>query len=192
MGALLLTLALHAAPSFTATDRFGASVKFDAQKGPYAGKPLVLYFWNPACGPCLRHFPGLVALARRHPEVSVVTVIGALDDDDPKQLPRALADIGVDVADLPLLILFDKPKAKRTEDGPWERYRVRSFGTMALVTAEGDMLPFTYLGDQQRCALSGIIDWDVHGELVIGRVKEGKSIQVKSDSPGEYDAPCQP
>lgn len=187
----LLAVALHVAPAFTASDRSGVLVTVDVQKEPYAGKPVVLYFWHTACGPCLKHIPELVALARKHPDVSVVTVIGTIGDDDSAYLPRALADVGVDVADLPFAVLFDEPEFKRTEHSAWKRYGVRSFGTMVLVNAEGLVLPFTYLDGQRRCSFVGI-DWGRYGERVIEKVKEGEPIQIRNDTPGEYDAPCPP
>ena len=40
----------------------------------HAGRVVVLDCWSTSCPPCVREFPGLVALAARHPEVACLSL----------------------------------------------------------------------------------------------------------------------
>ncbi len=65
----------------------------------HRGKVVVLDCWSTSCPPCVREFPGLVALARNHPDVACLSLsfdyegIGAPEDALP-QVREFLEEVG--------------------------------------------------------------------------------------------------
>jgi thiol-disulfide isomerase/thioredoxin len=65
--------------------------EIEAERARHAGKVVVLDCWSTSCPPCVKEFPGLVALARKHGD-SVVCIslcfdyegIGAAEDVVPR------------------------------------------------------------------------------------------------------------
>ncbi|MEP6865936.1 MAG: TlpA disulfide reductase family protein [Deltaproteobacteria bacterium] len=66
-----------AAPAFSLA-RIGAKGQLGAHVSRTSGRITVVDFWATWCGPCLRSMPHLDQLARKHPEIDVLTI--NLDD----------------------------------------------------------------------------------------------------------------
>jgi len=98
----------------------------------YKGKIIVVDFWATWCGPCLRSMPHLDQIARKHPEIDVLTIniddaaeARAIFDRAHYQL-QLLADDGATsdrfgVVSIPHTVLIDgKGMLRDTESGELE------------------------------------------------------------------------
>jgi len=82
-GLTAVTASLPAAPA----DR-----RLHAELAKAKNRPVLINFWATWCEPCREEMPGLQALARRHPELAVITVAVA---DNKQQVEDFLWEIGV-------------------------------------------------------------------------------------------------
>ncbi|HEY0068491.1 MAG TPA: redoxin domain-containing protein [Chloroflexia bacterium] len=95
------------APDFSLTDQYGNIQR----PGDYRGRPLLLLFGSPHCGPCQVLLPELHAWAADHPEVGVLW----LNSASPEENARYASEKG---AILPM-------PAHTPGDGVVERFKVR-------------------------------------------------------------------
>ncbi|MEA2575970.1 MAG: hypothetical protein QOH93_3268 [Chloroflexia bacterium] len=95
------------APDFSLTDQYGNLQR----PQDYRGRPLLIVFGSPTCGPCKVLLPELHAWAEDHPEVGVLWLNAASREEN----ARYVAEQGVT---LPV-------SAHTPADGVVERYRVR-------------------------------------------------------------------
>ena len=70
----------------------------------HRGRVVVLDCWSTSCPPCVREFPGLVALSRRHPDVACLSLsfdfegIGAAEEALPR-VREFLEEVGAGSVD---------------------------------------------------------------------------------------------
>ncbi|MDQ3707599.1 MAG: redoxin domain-containing protein [Chloroflexota bacterium] len=95
------------APDFALTDHYGNLQR----SADYRGRPLLLLFGSPTCGPCKVLLPELHSWAADHPEVGVVW----LNLASPEENLRYASEMG---ATLPM-------SAHTPADGVVERFKVR-------------------------------------------------------------------
>ncbi|MDQ5824259.1 MAG: TlpA family protein disulfide reductase [Chloroflexota bacterium] len=95
------------APDFSLTDQYGNLQR----PADYRGRPLLLLFGSPTCGPCKVLLPELHSWAADHPEVGVVW----LNLASPEENLRYASEMG---ATLPM-------SAHTPKDGVVERFKVR-------------------------------------------------------------------
>jgi len=68
------------APDFNLTDQYGNAQRLSA----YRGRPVVLLFGSPHCSPCRTLMPQLHDWARSHPDVGVVWLNAASEEESLK------------------------------------------------------------------------------------------------------------
>jgi methylamine dehydrogenase accessory protein MauD len=95
------------APDFSLTDQYGNLQR----PADYRGRPLLLLFGSPTCGPCKVLLPELHSWAAEHAEVGVVW----LNLASPEENMRYASEMG---ATLPM-------SAHTPKDGVVERFKVR-------------------------------------------------------------------
>ena len=76
-------------PTFSGTTLDGSSFDLAAQRG----RPVIINFWGPSCGPCVEEMPLLAAKAVQHAAAGVV-IVGVLTDDPVEPARRFVADHG--------------------------------------------------------------------------------------------------
>lgn len=107
------------APDFSLTDQYGNL----QHPSDYRGRPLLLLFGSPHCGPCGILLPQLHEWAAAHPEVGIVW----LNSASPEESLRYASETGATL-----------PMAPHTPDDKLaERYRVRVTPFMFMLDGEG-------------------------------------------------------
>jgi len=107
------------APDFNLTDQYGNAQRLSA----YRGRPVVLLFGSPHCSPCRTLMPQLHDWARSHPDVGVVWLNAASEDESLK----FVSDLG---ATLPVAPYTPESKLM-------DRYKVRVTPFMFLLDERG-------------------------------------------------------
>src|SRR5437867_13083592 len=107
------------APDFNLQDQYGNPQKLSE----YRGRPAVLLFGSPHCSPCRILLPQLHDWAKAHPEVGVIWLNAASDEESLKMV----SDLG---ATLP--VLAHEPELKLMD-----RYRVRVTPFMFFLDESG-------------------------------------------------------
>lgn len=107
------------APEFNLTDQYGNAQRLAS----YAGRPTVLLFGSPHCGPCRTLLPQLDDWAAAHPEVGVVWLNAA----SPEESLKFASEMG---AVLPIA-------SYTPEENLMDKYRVRVTPFMFIVDEGG-------------------------------------------------------
>ena len=154
---------LREAPEWEADDHRGARVC----SANLRGRPLLLVFAEPNCGPCQQLMPELKSFADRHREDLSVVVVGAADD----RVNRQMAD----------RYLLDSPVVSQVD---------RSLASLFNVSAT----PFIYFIDSQGVVREkGIVNGQEQLEEKFQVVKEdGNDRGSRSSSRGNVGANSRP
>ncbi|MGM0575003.1 MAG: TlpA family protein disulfide reductase [Myxococcota bacterium] len=80
---------LPEAPGFDLQDLEGGTVRLEDLRG----KPVILNFWAPWCGPCRLEAPAFSRFAADHPDFAVV---GVSDPSPEADIRAAVEDLGID------------------------------------------------------------------------------------------------
>ncbi len=133
----------ESAPSISAKDFRGRAVSLE----DFAGKAIIIRFWNRGCTICMREMPYLEKLQREHEGKFVVLAINA--HDSPAEIERVRASLGVSypllrddldittrrygVVAIPTMFLIDKEGKVRDKiygEQPWNSVRTRILGIL--------------------------------------------------------------
>ena len=107
------------APDFSLTDQYGQTHRLSS----YKGRPVLLLFGSPHCSPCRILLPQLHDWARSHPEMAVLWLNAASDEESLK----FVSDLGATLPVLPYT----------PEDNLMDRYRVRVTPFMFMLDENG-------------------------------------------------------
>jgi len=97
------------APDFNLTDQYGQPQRLAA----YRGKPTALLFGSPSCGPCRLLVPQLHDWAKKHPDISVLWLNAATEEES----LRFVSEVGASLPVAPYTPeskLLDKYKVRVT------------------------------------------------------------------------------
>jgi methylamine dehydrogenase accessory protein MauD len=150
------------APDFNLTDQYGQPQRL----GAYRGKPTALLFGSPSCGPCRLLVPQLHDWAKKHPDISVLWLNAATEEES----LRFVSEVGASLPVAPYT-----PESKMLD-----KYKVR-------------VTPFIFMLDEVGVIRAkGLVNNKSGLDLYYRELKTGKFGPAEEDAaPAEDEASLQ-